>query len=78
MGVLHPNCGGSPLRREEEHEGSIVLDLNVKLVVMMIGPQFQWLPIGYRWSLGHQDCQKTALSFFLMGLLLNRWGSFPI
>ena len=20
-----PNCGGSPLRREEEHEGSIVL-----------------------------------------------------
>ena len=22
-----PNCGGSPLRHEEEHEGSIVLDV---------------------------------------------------
>ena len=63
-----PNCGGSPLRREEEREGSIVLILNFKLVVMIIGPQFQWLPIGYRWSLSHQDCQKTVLGFFLIGV----------
>ena len=43
------NCGGSPLRREEEREVSIVLNLNVKLVVMIIGPQFQWIPIRCRW-----------------------------
>ena len=30
-----PNYGGSPLRHEEEREGSIVLILNVKLVVMI-------------------------------------------
>ena len=35
---------------------------------MMFGPQFQWLPIGCRWSLGHQDCQKTMLGFFLTGV----------
>ena len=58
-----PNGGGSPLRREEEHGGSIVF-LCMKLVRMMFGPQFQWLPIGCRWSLGHQDCQKIALGFF--------------
>ena len=29
------NCGGSPLMREEEHEGSIVLDLCIKLVGMI-------------------------------------------
>ena len=51
-----PNYGGSPLRREEEREGSIVLNLNVKIVVMIIGTQFQWLLIGCRWSLDHQDC----------------------
>ena len=72
-----PNCGGSPLRREEECEGSIMSNLYVKLVVMIFGPRFQWLPIGCRWSLGHQDCQKTALGFFLMGVLLNKWGSLP-
>ena len=40
----------------------------IKLMGMMFGPQFQWLPIGYRWSLGHQDYQKTTLGFFLMGV----------
>ena len=35
-----PNCGGSPLRREQEHEGSIVLDLCMKLVEMIF-----WTPI---------------------------------
>ena len=34
----------------------------------MFGPRFQWLTIGYRWSLGHQDCQKTALGLFLIGV----------
>ena len=34
----------------------------------MFGPRFQWLPIGCSWSLGHQDCQKTTLEFFLTGL----------
>ena len=34
----------------------------------MFGPRFQWLPIGYRWSLDHQDYQKTALGFFLTGV----------
>ena len=72
------NYGGSPLRREEEHEGSIVLNLNVKQVVMIIGPRFQWLPIGYRWSLDHQDYQKIVLGIFLTGVLVNRWGSLPV
>ena len=35
-----PNCSGFPLRREEEHEGSIVLDLCIKLVEMIF-----WTPI---------------------------------
>ena len=35
-----PNCGGSPLRREEEREGSIVLDLCIKLVEMIF-----WTPV---------------------------------
>ena len=73
-----PYYGGSALRREEEHEGSIVSDLYVKMVVMIFGPQFQSLPIGFRWSLGHQDCQKIALGFFLTGVLLNRWGLLPV
>ena len=30
-----PNCGGLPLRREEEREGSTVLDLCIKLVGMI-------------------------------------------
>ena len=34
----------------------------------MFGPQFQWIPIGYRWSLSHQGFQKTALGFFLIGV----------
>ena len=33
-------CGGSPVRHEEEREGSIVSDLYVKMVVMIFGPQF--------------------------------------
>ena len=41
--------------------------LCMKLVGMIFGPQFQWLPISQRWSLGHQDYQKTNLSLFLMG-----------
>ena len=45
-----------------------MLILNVQLVVMIIGPLFQWLPIGCRWSLSHQDFQKTALGFFLTGV----------
>ena len=73
-----PNSSVSPLRHEEEREGSILLSLNVKLVVMIIGPLFQLLPIGCRWSLDHQDCQKTVLGFFLLGVLLNRWWSLPI
>ena len=36
-----PNCGGSPLRREEEHGGSIVSDLYVKMV--KYGDDF-WTP----------------------------------
>ena len=71
-------CGGSPLRREEECEGSIVSDLYVKMVVIIFGPRFQWLPIGFRWSLSHQDYQKKVLGFFLMVVLLNRWGSLPV
>ena len=35
-----PNCGDSPLRREEEPEGSIVLDLCIKLVGMIF-----WTPV---------------------------------
>ena len=35
-----PNSGGSSLRREEEREGSIVLDLCIKLVGMIF-----WTPI---------------------------------
>ena len=73
-----PYCGGFPLRRDEEREGSIVSNLYVKMVVMIFGPQFQWLPIVCRWSLSHQDCQKTMLGFFLMGVLVNWWGSFPV
>ena len=34
------NCGGSPLRREEEHEGSIVLDLCIELVGIIF-----WTPV---------------------------------
>ena len=34
------NCGGSPLRHEEEHEGLIVLDLCIKLVEMIF-----WTPV---------------------------------
>ena len=34
------NCGGSPLRHEEEHEGSIVSDLYVKMKGMIFGPRF--------------------------------------
>ena len=34
----------------------------------MFGPRFQWLPIGYRWLLNHQDCQKITLGFFLNGV----------
>ena len=43
-----------------------MLDLCINLVGMIFGPQFQWLPIGCRWSLGHQDFQKIALGVFLM------------
>ena len=32
----------------------------------MFGPRFQWLPIGFRWSLSHQDFQEIALGFFLV------------
>ena len=39
----------------------------MKLVGIKFGPRFQWLPTSWRWSLGHQDCQKTALGLFLMG-----------
>ena len=39
--------------------------LCLKLVGMMFGPRFHWLPIGCRWSLDHQDYQKTTLGFFL-------------
>ena len=73
-----PNCGGLPLKGEEEREGSIVSNLYVKMVVMISGPWFQLIPIGFRWSLDHQNCQKTALGFFLTGVLLNRWGSLPV
>ena len=38
----------------------------INLVGMIFGPRFQWLPIGYRWSLSHQDYQKTTLNFFLV------------
>ena len=34
----------------------------------MFGPQFQWLPIGCRWSLSHQDYQKIALGLLLAGV----------
>ena len=71
-------CGSYPLRREEEHEGSIMSYLYVKMEVIIFGPRFQWLPIGFRWSLGHKDYQKIVLGFFLTGVLLNRWGSFPV
>ena len=75
-----PNCGGLPLRREEKHGGSIVFDLYVKMV--KYGNDFWTLvliaSIGFRWSLDHQDCQKTTLGFFLMGVLVNQWGSFPV
>ena len=37
-----PNCGGSPLKREEEHGGSIVFDLYVKMVKH--GDDF-WTPV---------------------------------
>ena len=37
-----PNCGGSPLRREEEHGGSIVSNLFVKMV--KYGDDF-WTPV---------------------------------
>ena len=43
-------------------------NLYVKMVVMIFGPRFQWLPIGCRWSLGHQECQKTTLGFFITGV----------
>ena len=39
---------------------------------------FNGFLLAYRWSLCHQDFQETALGFFLMGVLLNRWGSLPI
>ena len=39
-----------------------------KLVGMRFGPWFQWIPIGCRWPLSHQDYQKTTLGFFLMGI----------
>ena len=73
-----PYCGSSRLRCEEEREGSIVSYLYVKVVVMIFGPHFQWLPIGFRWSLGHQDFQKIVIGFFLMGVLVNRWGSLAV
>ena len=40
------NYGGFPLRQEEECEGLIVSNLYIKIVVMIFGPHFQWLPIG--------------------------------
>ena len=49
-------------------DDQLCLILCVKLVVMRFGPQFLWLPIGYRWSLSHQDGQKTVLGFFLTGV----------
>ena len=39
-----PYCGGLPLRHEEEREGSIMSNLYVKLVIMIFGPWFQWIP----------------------------------
>ena len=49
-------------------EDQLCLIWCMKLVGMKFGPQFQWLPIGCRWSLGHQYFQKTALVFFLTGV----------
>ena len=46
-------------------EDQLCLILCVKLVVMIFGPRFQWLPIGCRWSLGHQEFQKIVLGLFL-------------
>ena len=52
-----PNCGGSPLRHEEEHEGSIVLDLCMKLVEMIF-----WTPVSNGFLLaasGHSATYTT-------------------
>ena len=48
-------------------EDQLCLILCVKLVVMRFGPRFRWLPIGCKWSLGHQDFQKKVLAVFLTG-----------
>ena len=41
---------------------------------MIFGPQFQWIPIGYRWSLDHQDYQKTVLGLFLISVYTQSEG----
>ena len=46
-------------------EDKLCLILCMKLEGMRFGTRFQWLPIGCRWSPGHQDYQKTVLGFFL-------------
>ena len=44
----------------------------------ILDPGFSGFLLAFRQSLGHQDCQETALGFFLMGVLVNRWGSFLV
>ena len=73
-----PNCGGSPLRHEEEREGSIVLDLCMKLVEMIF-----WTPIsnGFLLATGGHSATKTAkrqcLAFSSWAFYSIRGGRFP-
>ena len=52
-----PNCGGLPLGHEEECEGSIVLDLCMKLVEMIF-----WTPVsnGFLLDVGGHLATKTT------------------
>ena len=41
----------------------------------VLDPSFSGFLLAFKWSLGHQDFQETALGFFLTGVLVNQFGN---